>query len=334
MSQWQGKNVLITGCTGFIGSWLSNRLVQLGAQVVGIIRDHVAASNLFQSGIFNYMQVAYGDITDFFFVNRVLAEYEIDTVFHLAAQTIVTIANRSPLSTFESNIKGTWTVLEACRLSPTVERIVVASSDKAYGRSVDLPYTEDQPLRGNHPYDVSKSCSDLIAQSYYQTYRLPVTISRLANVYGGGDLNFNRLVPGTVKAVLEDRVPTIRSDGSPLREYLYIEDAVAAYLLLAEHLHRPAVMGQAFNFAPHRPISVLEMVQTIIKISGKNLQPRILGQRKPAAEIAQQYSDSSRARTILQWYPRWGLKEGLTNTMAWYRQYLEGVKDLGIKNVR
>ncbi|RYD02205.1 hypothetical protein N752_26220 [Desulforamulus aquiferis] len=226
MSDWQGKSVLITGCTGIIGSWLTNRLVEKGASVTGIIRDHVGYSNLFKEGLINRINAAYGDITDYYFVTRVLAEYEVDTVFHLAAQTIVNIANRSPLSTFEANIRGTWTLLEACRLSATVERVVVASSDKAYGSHERLPYHEDHPLRGTHPYDVSKSCADLIARTYHKTYGLAVAVSRLSNVYGGGDLNFNRIVPGSIRAVLEGRNPIIRSDGSPLREYLYVLDAV------------------------------------------------------------------------------------------------------------
>ncbi|MEW6696553.1 MAG: GDP-mannose 4,6-dehydratase [Bacillota bacterium] len=329
MSQWRDKYVLVTGCTGIIGSWLTNRLVREGAKVVGIIRDHVGYSNLYQDGLTHQIDIAHGDITDFQFVNRVLAEYEVDTVFHLAAQTIVTIANRSPLSTFESNIKGTWTILEACRLSPTVERVVVASSDKAYGDAEQLPYVEGHPLKGRHPYDVSKSCTDLIAQSYYHTYRLPVAVSRLANVYGGGDLNFNRIVPGTMKAVLENRSPVVRSDGSPLREYLYVEDAVQAYITLAENLHRPEVTGQAFNFAPHKPFAVLEMVEAIIKVSGKELQPDVRGKRFLDGEIQHQYSDSSKARKILEWVPRWELEQGLAKTLAWYRQYLGRVKNLG-----
>ncbi len=329
MNSWQDKNVLVTGCTGIIGSWLSSRLVKNGARVVGIIRDHVSFSNLYREGTRKGMALAYGDITDYQFVNRVLAEYEIDTVFHLAAQTIVSIANRSPLSTFESNIKGTWTILEACRLSPTVERVVVASSDKAYGPQEKLPYREDQPLCGRYPYDVSKSCCDLIAQSFYHTYRLPVVISRLANVYGGGDLNFNRIVPGTIKAVLQERSPIIRSDGSPLREYLYVEDAVTAYLCLAENVHRLEVMGQAFNFAPHRPYSVKEMVEEIIKVSGKDLQPVIQGKGALAGEIDHQYSDSHKSRQLLEWLPQWNLSAGLSKTIEWYQRYLKEVKILG-----
>ncbi|AQS59277.1 GDP-mannose 4,6-dehydratase [Desulforamulus ferrireducens] len=329
MNLWQDKNVLITGCTGMIGSWLSRKLVGYGARVVGIIRDYVGFSNLYRQGTIKGMATAQGDITDFQFVSRVLAEYEIDTVFHLAAQTIVTIANRSPLSTFESNIKGTWVVLEACRLSPTVERVVVASSDKAYGPQEKLPYREDHPLVGRHPYDVSKSCCDLLAQSFYYTYGLPVAISRMANIYGGGDLNFNRIVPGTIKAVLQERPPVIRSDGNPLREYMYVEDAVAAYLCLAENVHRQEIMGQAFNFAPQRPYSVKEIVEEIIKVSGRNLQPIIRGKGALAGEIDNQYSDSSKARQLLAWSPQWELAQGLSETIEWYRQYLKEVKMLG-----
>ncbi|MEG6522403.1 GDP-mannose 4,6-dehydratase [Desulfotomaculum sp. 1211_IL3151] len=323
MKPWIDKNVLITGCSGIIGSWLTKKLVEEGANVVGIMRDHVGNKSIIQKDLLNGIYVAYGDIGDFLFVNRVIAEYEIDTVFHLAAQTIVTIANRSPLSTFESNIKGTWTVLEACRLSPTVERVVVASSDKAYGDSDQLPYRENQPLRGKHPYDVSKSCTDLLAQSYYHTYKLPVVISRLANVYGGGDLNFNRIVPGSIKAVLGDRPPVIRSDGSPLREYLYVEDAVAAYLSLAENLHRPDVMGEAFNFAPNRPYSVIEIVEQIIRLTGKDIVPTILGGNSLGGEIFNQYSDSRKARELLDWQPSWDLAKGLVRTLEWYRRWLK-----------
>lgn len=323
MSEWKDKNVLVTGCTGIIGSWLTDRLVSVGSNVTGIIRDHIGRSKLLQENIVNRINVAYGDITDFYFVNRVLAEYEIDTVFHLAAQTIVSIANRSPLSTFESNIKGTWTLLEACRLSPTVERVVVASSDKAYGETKALPYLEDHPLQGKHPYDVSKSCADLIAQSYYHTYRLPIGITRLANVYGGGDLNFNRIVPGSIKAVLENRTPIIRSDGSPLREYLYIEDAVDAYLALAQNIHRPEVMGQSFNFAPQQPYTVLEIVEEIIKVAGKNLRPEIRCILGMQGEIPHQYSDSSKAKKVLNWYPKWQLSNGIQETLRWYSNYFK-----------
>lgn len=328
MSEWQDKYVLVTGCTGIIGSWLAERLVQEGARVVGIVRDHVPQSNIFINGIAQKINIAYGDITNFDFVNRVLGEYEVDTVFHLAAQTIVTIANRSPLSTFESNIKGTWTLLEACRLSPTVERVVVASSDKAYGQHDNLPYTEGYPLEGRHPYDVSKSCTDLIARSYYLTYGLPVGISRLANVYGGGDLNFNRIIPGSIKSVLENRAPVIRSDGSPLREYIYVRDAVEAYLILAKNLHCQGVLGQAFNFGPHRPYSVLEIVEEIIKVTGSQVEPDIQGKRT-RGEIPHQYSDSSKAKKLLGWQPRWDLQDGLVESVAWYSRFIERVKTMG-----
>lgn len=329
MNYWQDKNVLVTGCTGIIGSWLTRELVARGASVIGIIRDHVGYSNIFKNNLYQQINAAFGDITDYHFVSRVMAEYEVDTVFHLAAQTIVSIANRSPLSTFESNIKGTWVLLEACRLSPTVERVVVASSDKAYGCHEQLPYTEDYALKGNHPYDVSKSCADMLAQAYYNTYRLSVAISRLANVYGGGDLNFNRIVPGTIKAVLEDRPPVIRSDGSPLREYMFVADAVEAYICLAENLHRQDVAGQAFNFGPSRPNTVLEITEEIIRVSGKNFSPEIRGRGIPMGEIKDQYCDCNKSKTVLGWEPKYNLELGLRETYKWYKDYFKGVKTLG-----
>lgn len=322
--QWADKNVLVTGCTGMIGSWLTGRLIQLGANVIGVIRDHVPDSNLYLSGRIRNIKAVRGDIIDFNFISRVLAEYEVDTVFHLAAQTIVTIANRSPLSTFEANIKGTWTLLEACRLCPTVARIVLASSDKAYGEHEKLPYREDYPLQGRHPYDVSKSCADLIAQSYFVTYGLPLAITRLANVYGGGDLNFNRIVPGTIKAVLRGQNPVIRSDGSPLREYIYVLDAVQAYITLAENLHRLEVKGKAFNFGPQAPVSVLEIVNTIINLSGAAVTPVIQGRGRTAGEIDKQYLDSSQAEAVLKWQPGYSLAAGLHQTMNWYKSYFGG----------
>ncbi|MEG6512650.1 GDP-mannose 4,6-dehydratase [Desulforamulus ruminis] len=329
MGEWQGKSVLVTGCTGMIGSWLTERLVEEGAGIVGIVRDHVPKSYLFLKGIHKKINLTFGDITDFHLINRVLAEYEVDTVFHLAAQTIVTIANRSPMSTFETNIRGTWTLLEACRLSPTVERVVVASSDKAYGQREDLPYIEEHPLEGRHPYDVSKSCTDLIARSFYHTYGLPVAVSRLANVFGGGDLNFNRIIPGTIQSLLQNRTPVIRSDGTPLREYIYVRDAVEAYLVLARNVHRQEVAGQAFNFGPHRPYSVLEIVEAVVKAAGLSLKPDIRGKSFFNGEIPHQYSDSSKARSRLEWYPQWELPEGLVETIAWYRDFFERMKVVG-----
>ncbi len=318
---WQDRNVFITGCTGLLGSWLTMALVECGANVVGLIRDWVPRSNLFWSGYGQRITTVRGDVTDYATVERALGEYEIDAVFHLAAQTIVGIANRNPLSTFETDIKGTWTVLEACRRSPLVRRIVVASSDKAYGDQDKLPYDESAPLQGRHPYDVSKSCADLIAQAYGLTYHLPVAVTRCGNIYGGGDLNWNRIVPGTMRSVLRGERPIIRSDGRLMRDYLYVDDVVNGYLVLAQKLDDPALFGQAFNFGMDDPKSVLEIVQAIIAISDyPDLKPVILNEA--SNEIEKQYLSSDKATRLLGWKPCISLEEGLRRTMAWYRFYL------------
>lgn len=318
---WLDRPVLITGCAGFLGSWLTIALVNAGAQVVGLIRDEVPYSYLYRSGYRERITVVRGDVTDYALMERTLNEHEIETVFHLAAQTIVTIANRAPLSTFETNVKGTWTILEAARRSPGVGRILIASSDKAYGPLTTLPYTEEMPLRGCHPYDVSKSCADLIAQAYAATYSLPVAITRCANLYGGGDLNWNRIVPGTIRSALRGEPPIVRSDGTPLRDYLYVKDAVRAYLLLAEHTQQPEVRGTAFNFGTDQPRSVLELVETIIALSDHpDLKPVVLGQA--SNEIQEQYLDSTKARQVLHWEPLYSLEEGLRETVEWYREFM------------
>src|SRR5687768_8878812 len=247
---WQDRRTLVTGASGLLGSWTVQRLLTLGADVVCVLRDWVPQSELVRANAIEQVIVVRGDICDQKLVERTLGEYEVETVFHLAAQTIVGIANRNPVSTFESNIAGTWALLEACRRSPLVKQIVVASSDKAYGDHAQLPYDEETPLQGRHPYDVSKSCSDLIAQSYAQTYDLPVVVTRCGNFYGGGDLNWNRIVPGTIRSVLRDQRPIIRSDGNYIRDYFYVEDGAAAYVLLAEKLAANSELrGQAFNFS-------------------------------------------------------------------------------------
>jgi CDP-glucose 4,6-dehydratase len=265
--------------------------------------------------------VVNGDVTDYALVERALNEYEIDTVFHLAAQTIVSIANRSPLSTFETNIKGTWTVLEAARRSPTVSRIAIASSDKAYGELSTLPYTEGMALRGCYPYDVSKSCADLIAQAYASTYGSPVAVTRCANLYGGGDLNWNRIIPGTIRSAIRNEPPIIRSDGTLVRDYLYIEDAIRGYLTLAQDLDRADVKGKAFNFGTGKPASVLELVETVIAISDyPDLKPVIQGEAPN--EIQEQYLDSTLAGQVLGWEPAYSLEDGLRQTIEWYREFL------------
>jgi len=328
MTYWRNRNVFVTGCTGLLGSWLTMRLVEEGANVTGLVRDLVPASNLHGSGVFSKINVVRGAVEDYDVVLRTLNEYEIDTCFHLAAQTIVTIANRSPLSTFESNIKGTWNILEALRNTPTIRRIVVASSDKAYGEQPELPYTEDAPLKGLHPYDVSKSCADLIGQAYSNTYHMPIGISRCGNLYGGGDLNFNRVIPGTIRSVFYDEDPIVRSDGTPLRDYVYVKDAVGCYLALAEGLDREEIRGQAFNFGPESPTSVLDVVNAIIRLSGKqNLEPRIEGKGKTKGEIHDQYLSHRKANEMLKWQPGYTLEAGLKETLAWYEDFFRKQQD-------
>jgi CDP-glucose 4,6-dehydratase len=317
---WKDKNVFITGCTGLLGSWLTIELVKRGANVTGLIRDLVPRSNLNWSGFSEKINVVRGELEDFFVLERALNEYEIDTVFHLGAQTIVGIANSNPVSTLESNIRGTWNLLEACRQVATVSRIAVASSDKAYGEQENLPYSETSPLQGSHPYDVSKSCADLISACYYKTYQLPVCITRCGNFYGGGDLNFNRLVPGTIKAVINNTPPVIRSDGSYIRDYFYILDAVEAYLFLVEKMDSLNIHGEAFNFSNEIQVTVLELTEKILQLMGReDLRPKILNQAK--SEIRHQYLSAEKARTILDWRPHYTLDEGLGETIAWYLDY-------------
>jgi CDP-glucose 4,6-dehydratase len=318
---WHEKRVFITGCTGLLGAWLTAVLVDAGADVVGLIRDIVPQSQLYRAGTIEQINVVRGELCDYELLERTLAEYEIEFVFHLAAQTIVGIANRAPLSTFETNIRGTYLLLEAARRNPTVRGIIVASSDKAYGDQPELPYTEETPLQGKHPYDVSKSCADLIAQTYAHSYQLPVMVTRCANLYGGGDLNWNRILPGTIRSVLQGERPIIRSDGTFKRDYLYVQDAVRGYLLAARCLENPELHGESFNFGMGRPQQALAMVQTIIKLSDQpHLTPIILNEVKN--EIQDQYLCSDKAGRLLGWQPQYTLEEGLAETMAWYREFL------------
>ena len=317
---WKNKNVFLTGCTGLLGSCLTQDLINQGANVVGLIRDQVPASNLNRAETIKQINVVRGQIEDYPLLERVLNEYEIDTVFHLAAQTIVTIANRNPLSTFEANIKGTWCLLEACRRNPLVKRIVLASSDKAYGDQEHLPYDESTPLQGTHPYDVSKSCADLIAQAYHNTYGLPVCITRCGNFYGGGDLNWNRIVPGAIRSVLMNERPIIRSDGSYIRDYFYIKDGVEAYKMLAEKMDTLNIAGQAFNFSNEIQMSVLEITKLVLKLMQReNLEPVILNQVK--GEIKHQYLSAQKAKKILGWQAKYSLEQGLQETIAWYTDF-------------
>ncbi len=320
-SFWQDQPVLVTGATGLQGGWLTRALRNLQADVVALVRDWVPQSELCRSGQIEQVRIVRGDLSDAALLERVLGEYEIQTVFHLAAQTIVTIANRNPISTFETNIRGTWNLLEACRRSPKLQQIVIASSDKAYGAHPNLPYREDFPLAGGHPYDVSKSCADLLAQSYAKTYHLPVAVARCGNLYGGGDLNWNRIIPGTIRSVLRNEQPVIRSDGSLVRDYFYVEDGAAAYLTLAEHLHQDrALAGEAFNFSNEQPLTVLQVTQQILSVMGReSLRPIIEG--KAPNEIGRQYLDAEKARKKLGWNAQFSLEEGLRRTIAWYQEF-------------
>jgi CDP-glucose 4,6-dehydratase len=323
---WRDRPVLVTGCTGILGSWLTIALVKRGADVVGLVRDWVPQSQLVRSGTHERVKIVRGDVTDYPLLERLLAEYEIETVFHLAAQTIVPIANRNPLSTFETNIRGTWLLLEAARRVGTVKRMLVASSDKAYGAHEHLPYTETAPLLACHPYDVSKACAEMLAHTYAITYRLPVAVTRCANLYGGGDLNWNRIVPGTMRSVIYGERPVIRSDGSPVRDYLFVQDAIAGYLWLAEALDDPTLTGEAFNFGMDQPKSVLEIVQAIIAISDyPEIEPIILDEAPN--EIQAQYLSSAKARQRLGWEPDYTLEQALGQTLTWYKQFLSEIRE-------
>lgn len=318
---WQDKRVFITGAAGLLGSWLTAELLNQGADIVGLIRDRVPQSPLVLTSNISRINIVHGDICDYALMERVIAEYEVDTIFHLAAQTQVGIANRAPVSTFETNIKGTWVVLEAARHNPTVERVLVASSDKAYGDQTELPYHEDSPMQGLHPYDVSKSCADLIARTYANTYDLPVTVTRFANLYGGGDLNWNRLIPGTMRSVLRGERPIVRSDGTFKRDYIYVRDAVRGYMMLAEQSDQSAVSGEAFNFGLDCPISVLEVINSIIALSDyPDLEPIILDEVEH--EIQDQYLSSEKVGQVVGWEPQYTLETGLKETMDWYQTFL------------
>lgn len=319
---WRDRPALVTGATGLVGSWLVRRLLAYGADVVCLVRDWVPQSELARSGMIEQVKVVRGDVRDQALLEGVLGEYEIDTVIHLAAQTIVGVANRNPISTFEANIQGTWALLEACRRSPRVKQIVVASSDKAYGDQEQLPYDEATPLQGLHPYDVSKSCADLIAQTYANTYGLPVVITRCGNFYGGGDLNWNRIVPGTIRSILRDEAPVIRSDGTFIRDYFYVEDGAAAYMLLVEKLAaQPELGGEAFNFSNEIQVTVLELVQQILTLTGSTLQPDI--RNEASNEIKHQYLSAAKARDLLNWEPLFTLETGLQQTITWYKDFLQ-----------
>lgn len=317
---WLDRPTFVTGGTGLVGSWLVKRLIDAGADVVCLVRDWVPQSELVRKGWIEQVKVVRGDISDRETLERTLGEYEIDTVLHLAAQTIVTIANRNPISTFETNIAGTWNLLEACRRSPKLKQVVIASSDKAYGDQEVLPYDEATPLQGQHPYDVSKSAADLIAYTYAKSFDLPVVITRCGNFYGGGDLNWNRIIPGTIRSILRGQRPVIRSDGEYIRDYFYVEDGAAAYMLLAEQLaERPELKGQAYNFSNEIQVSVREIVERILKSMDSQLAPDI--RNEVTNEIRHQYLSAEKARRDLKWKPIFTLDEGLAKTIDWYKDF-------------
>lgn len=326
-----GRSVFVTGAYGMLGGWLVSTLLDRGARVTVLRRDDVAASLLRLDGLERRCTVVQGDLLTPGLLSRAIGEHECDTVFHLAAQTIVGTANRSPVSTFESNVRGTWLLMDACR-EHAVERTVVAASDKAYGAHETLPYREDEhALQPRHPYDVSKACTDLIARSYWHTYGVPVAVTRLANIYGGGDLNRSRLLPEAIAAVLRGRRPVVRSDGSPERDFLYVEDAVDAYLAICDALDAdgsaapgagaPWARGEAFNAGGDRPHSVRSVLDAVLRVAGVDLDPEIRGTGTPSGEIDRQFVDSSKLRERTGWAPRVDLGEGIARTLDWYRRH-------------
>jgi len=317
---WFQKNVMVTGGTGLLGAWTVEQLIANGANVTVLLRDIVPTSMFFEKGLDKKVNVARGELEDYFAIERTMNEYEIDTVFHFGAQAIVGTANRSPMGTFKSNVEGTWNLMEAARNSVLVKRIVVASSDKAYGEQEKLPYTEDAPLKGRHPYDVSKSCADLIAQAYFHTYGLPVCVARCGNLYGPGDLNFNRIIPGTIRSILLGERPIIRSDGTYIRDYLYVKDAADAYVTMAENMKRKEIVGEAFNFSTTNKITVLDMVKLILKTMDSKLEPLILNEAK--GEIKHQYLSTEKASRMFGWVAKYSLDQGLKETVPWYANYI------------
>jgi CDP-glucose 4,6-dehydratase len=319
-SFWRDKNVLVTGANGFLGSWVSKRLVEEGAHVICFIRDTIPKSFFNLSGTVDRVTIARGTLEDYLSLERVLNEFEVDFCFHLAAQAIVGIAERFPLSTFDSNIRGTWNVLEAGRRQGRFLGLVIASSDKVYGEKEKLPYTEQDNLRGLNPYDVSKVCADLLAQSYFHAYGISLGIARSGNFYGPGDLNFSRVVPGTIRSLVSNEDPVIRSDGTYLRDYFYVEDAAEALLILGTNVAKGGVKGEAFNFGTETPTQVIDVVNQLINLSGKkHLKPVILNQAEH--EIKAQYLSCRKARDLLGWRHKTDLREGLAKSYSWYEEF-------------
>ena len=323
-SYWADKRVLVTGASGMVGSWLTRWLSECGAYTVAFIADTDPQSELIRSGTINKINVVNGRLEIYEEVDRAINNFEVDSVFHLGAQPIVGAADRAPRHTFESNIQGTWNLLDACRLlSPLVKRVVVASSDKAYGTQLLLPYTEEMSMNGDHPYEVSKSCTDLISRTYARTYGMPVTIARCGNIYGGGDLNWNRIVPGTFRSLIRGEQPVLRSDGTFIRDYLHVDDIVSAYLLLGKQTDKPEFAGESFNFSNESPLTVKQIYLAICEAAGKmETTPKTLN--TALSEIKDQYLDSTKAHNILNWYASVSLEDGLEKSFEWYSNLLSG----------
>ena len=325
--EWKNSNVLITGVTGFVGTWLAKDLIGRGANVVAFVRDEIPNMPLRTMEIYDKLgAIVSGDVVSFGSVKRVFSEYGIDTCFHLAAQTIVGVAKSSPTITFNVNIRGTWNILEAARTSETLKRLVIASTDKVYGEPVKLPITEDHPLLAAYPYDASKACVERLAKTFFTTYGLPVAMTRCCNIYGGGDLNFSRIIPGTIKSIIFDQNPIIRSDGTPVRDFIHVKDASAAYVLLAENMGKAGINGEAFNFGSNSPINMLDLTKKIIEVSGHtHLKPDVQGTKKPDAEIDEQYLSNEKAKKVLGWEPKLDLETGLKETIKWYEDYFSKI---------
>ena len=315
---WMDRPVFVTGASGLIGGWLVKQLLALGADVVCLLRDWVPQSELVQSRLIEQVKVVRGDVRDQALLERILGEYEIVTVIHLAAQSIVNVANRAPVGTLDTNLRGTWCLLEACRQNPAVRQIVLASTDKVYGEVDELPYHEEMPLLAKYPHDVSKAAAEMIAQGYAATYHTPVAMLRLPNIFGGGDLNWNRIIPGTIRSVLRGQAPVIMSDGKFIRDYLYVEDAAAAHMLLAERLaEQPKLAGQAFNLSSETRLTVLELVEQILHLMDSDLKPLV--QNRAKNEIKNQYMSAEKARQVLAWQPLFNMEDSLNRTIDWYR---------------
>ena len=320
---WEDRKVFVTGATGLVGGWLIKKLIELNSDVVVLIRDFVPNSTFMKQKFFEKVTVINGDLSDSVFLRRVLNEYEVTNIIHLASQTTVPIANRSPISTYESNIRGTWNLLEASNFEKKIiKSVVIASSDKAYGESRTLPYTEETPLNAIYPYDVSKACADLISRSYANVFDVPVAITRCGNFFGGGDLNWNRLIPGTIRSLIKKQQPIIRSNGNLIRDYIYVEDVVSAYIKLSEFLsHNIEIKVQAFNFSNESKKTVLDITNLIIKLIKSNLEPIIMNEGEN--EISEQFLDASKAKKNLGWQPEYKIEEGLRKTINWYKEYFD-----------